>query len=207
MLFDLGGVIMNIDRNHCITAFKRLGMENIDKFLGDYVQQGVFAQLEEGNISEEEFHRIIKRDCPEGTTDKEIDDAFNDFLLGIPRYRLEALLKLKERFRLCLLSNTNKIMWNSRIAEAFRQIPGKDIHSYFEGIVTSFEAHSLKPSPEIFHYAERHLGLVPERTLFLDDSESNVMAARKLGYYSEVVPQDDGDVFMIIERFIAAHGE
>lgn len=196
---------MDIDRNNCVRAFEKLGMTDIGNFLGEYAQKGIFAQLEEGNLSAEEFHAEIKSHCPAGTTDEEIDRAFNDFLIGIPVARLERLLQLKERFRLCLLSNTNRIMWDSKIAAEFRQIPGLDIHSYFDGISTSFEAHSLKPSPEIFRYTEKKLGLVPSETLFLDDSEANVEAARKLGFNAEVVDSAKGNVFEVIDRFLASH--
>lgn len=202
LLFDLGGVIMDIDRNNCVRAFEKLGMSDINHFLGEYAQKGIFAQLEEGNLTAEEFHNEVKKHCPAGTTDREIDDAFNDFLIGIPRKRLERLLELKKDFRLCLLSNTNRIMWDSKIAAEFRQIPDLDIHSYFDGIATSFEAHSLKPSPEIFRYTEEKLHLVPSETLFLDDSEANVDAARKLGFNAEVVDSAEGNVFEVIDRFL-----
>lgn len=201
LLFDLGGVIMDIERLNCVAAFEKLGMRDIQLFLGEYSQKGIFGELEEGRLTAEQFHEEVKKHCPEGTTDREIDDAFNKFLTGIPRHRLEELLELKKRFRLCLLSNTNEIMWNSRIAEEFRQIPGKDIHSYFDGIATSFEAHSLKPAPEIFEYACRTLGLVPSETLFLDDSAVNVEAARKLGFKAETVGEGQ-DVFTIIRNYI-----
>jgi len=205
LLFDLGGVIMDIDRNNCIQAFKALGMSDIDRFLGDYAQQGVFADLEEGKISAASFRDIVRRYCPDGTTDMQIDDAFNEFLVGIPQYRLEMLLKLKDKYKVYMLSNTNEIMWNSRIAQEFRQISGHDVNSYFDGIVTSFEAHSLKPDARIFMYAQDKLGILPEETLFLDDSADNVEAARKLGFMACVVPAGS-DVFDIISRCIVETG-
>lgn len=206
LLFDLGGVIMDIERENCIKAFKELGMENIGDFLGDYAQQGVFARLEEGKISEEQFRDEVRTHCPSGTTDDEIDAAFNEFLTGIPVYRLEMLLQLKEEYNVYLLSNTNKIMWNSRIAEEFRQIPGMDINSYFDGIVTSFEAHSLKPDEAIFSYAEETLGISPQETLFLDDSQSNVDAARNLGFKAAVV-SPESDVFGMIYTTISEYSD
>lgn len=202
LLFDLGGVIMDIDRENCVRAFEKLGMKDIAEFLGDYGQKGVFAELEEGKITVPQFRDIVRRHCPEGTTDSMIDDAFNDFLLGIPVIRLEMLLELKEEYKVYLLSNTNELMWNSRIAEEFRQIPGLDINSYFDGIVTSFEAHSLKPDPEIFRFAEKKLGIVPAETLFFDDSQANVDAAHSLGFKAETVAPGT-DIFTVIYGLIA----
>ena len=107
-----------------------------------------------------------------------------------------------------LLSNTNKIMWDSRIAEEFRKIPGREMDSYFDGTVTSFEARALKPSAEIFGYAVRKLGIVPEETLFLDDSQENIRAAVALGFHGAVVPASgDVDVFDVINRYLSSAGD
>ena len=208
LLFDLGGVIMDIRRENCVKAFQELGMSDIGEFLGDYGQKGAFKLLEEGALTPGEFRAEIMKSCPVGTTGSQIDDAFNQFLVGIPAYRLEALAGLRRRFGVYLLSNTNKIMWDSRIAEEFRKIPGREMDSYFDGTVTSFEARALKPSAEIFGYAVRKLGIVPEETLFLDDSQENIRAAVALGFHGAVVPASgDVDVFDVINRYLSSAGD
>lgn len=208
LLFDLGGVIMDIRRENCVKAFQELGMSDIGEFLGDYGQKGAFKLLEEGALTPDEFRAEIMKSCPVGTTGSQIDDAFNQFLVGIPAYRLEALAGLRRRFGVYLLSNTNKIMWDSRIAEEFRKIPGREMDSYFDGTVTSFEARALKPSAEIFGYAVRKLGIVPEETLFLDDSQENIRAAVALGFHGAVVPASgDVDVFDVINRYLSSAGD
>ncbi len=208
LLFDLGGVIMDIRRENCVKAFQELGMSDIGEFLGDYGQKGAFKLLEEGALTPDEFRAEIMKSCPVGTTGSQIDDAFNQFLVGIPAYRLEALAGLRRRFGVYLLSNTNKIMWDSRIAEEFRKIPGREMDSYFDGTVTSFEARALKPSAEIFGYAVRKLGIVPEETLFLDDSQENIRAAVALGFHGAVVPASgDVDFFDVINRYLSSAGD
>ncbi len=208
LLFDLGGVIMDIRRENCVKAFQELGMSDIGEFLGDYGQKGAFKLLEEGALTPDEFRAEIMKSCPRGTAGSQIDDAFNQFLVGIPAYRLEALAGLRRRFGVYLLSNTNKIMWDSRIAEEFRKIPGREMDSYFDGTVTSFEARALKPSAEIFGYAVRKLGIVPEETLFLDDSQENIRAAVALGFHGAVVPASgDVDVFDVINRYLSSAGD
>ena len=208
LLFDLGGVIMDIRRENCVKAFQELGMSDIGEFLGDYGQKGAFKLLEEGARTPDEFRAEIMKSCPGGTAGSQIDDAFNQFLVGIPAYRLEALAGLRRRYGVYLLSNTNKIMWDSRIAEEFRKIPGREMDSYFDGTVTSFEARALKPSAEIFGYAVRKLGIVPEETLFLDDSQENIRAAVALGFHGAVVPASgDVDVFDVINRYLSSAGD
>lgn len=181
LLFDLGGVIMDIDRMNCVRAFRALGFENIEEFLGDYGQKGAFALLESGKISPAEFRDTIRQYIPHRVSDAQIDEAFEAFLIGIPRRRLEVLRSLRERYHLYLLSNTNAIMWNSFIRRSFEQ-EGRELGDYFDGTVTSFEARSLKPSPEIFELCASKLAINPAETLFLDDSAANCEAARQCGY-------------------------
>jgi putative hydrolase of the HAD superfamily len=186
LLFDLGGVIMDIKRQNCVDAFTRLGLHDADSFFGEYSQSGPFSDIEEGLISEEQFHDFMRPLLPQGTSDEAIDKAFCDFLVGIPRQRLTDLRTLRESYKIYMLSNTNPIMWKSRIREEFTQ-EGRTREDYFDGIVTSFEAKSLKPARKIFDYCATTLGINPAETLFLDDSQRNVEAARQAGYQAALV--------------------
>lgn len=197
LLFDLGGVIFDIKKDNCVEAFKTLGLADADSFFGTYGQQGPFLRLEEGTITPQEFHEYVRSLLPKPVTDAEIDSAFMKFLLEIPSRRLHQLLELRQRYGTYMLSNTNIIMWQGRILEEFRK-DGLDINAYFDGIVTSFEAKLLKPKPEIFLYAERTLGIKPDETLFLDDSQANIEAAAALSFNTALVPE--GKEFMDILR-------
>lgn len=181
LLFDLGGVIMDIRREDCEQAFRGLGMADIGEFLGDYGQKGPFAALEEGKISEHEFRDEVRKHIPGDVTDEEIDKAFNRFLTGIPLRRLQELRRLRGQYRLYMLSNTNSIMWRQDIAKAFRQ-EGLEVDDYFDGIVTSFEAKCCKPAPGIFRKVVEKFGIEPSETVFFDDSKANVEAAAALGF-------------------------
>lgn len=186
LLFDLGGVIMDIRRLNCVASFERLGMKDADSFLGEYSQKGPFLQLEEGAISEAQFRDAVRQFIDGEVSDEQIDSAFCDFLVGIPVHRLEQLRQLKQQYKIYMLSNTNSIMWRSRIAEDFRQ-EGLEREDYFDGIVTSFEAKSIKPDAKIFHTVVEKLGIKPEETLFLDDSQKNLDAAALLGFNTRLV--------------------
>ncbi|MDE5930291.1 MAG: HAD family phosphatase [Muribaculaceae bacterium] len=186
LLFDLGGVIMDIERRNCVAAFDALGLPDANSFFGEYSQKGPFMLLEEGAISVDEFHNRMRAEFPHEVTDSQIDEAFLKFLTGIPVHRLEALRRLRERFGIYLLSNTNVIMWQSKIADEFTK-EGRVREDYFDGMVTSFDAKALKPAPEIFIYAEKTLGIKPEETLFIDDSQRNLDAAAALGFNTLLV--------------------
>ena len=186
LLFDLGGVIMDIEKDRCVEAFTRLGLPDAPSYFGEYSQKGPFMLLEEGAITTDEFHRSLREDIRRDVTDAEIDHAFCQFLIGIPPHRLAELRKLRENYRIYLLSNTNPIMWNSTIRDEFTK-EGRMREDYFDGMVTSFEARSLKPDEKIFRYAEQHLGIKPEETIFLDDSQRNLDAAARLGFHTLLV--------------------
>lgn len=192
LLFDLGGVIMDIRRENAVEALQRIGLRDADRMLGDYVQNGIFRQLEEGNISPEAFDREIRNYFPDkgaGVSDFEINAAFMKFLTGIPVERLRALEMLHGDYKIYMLSNTNIIMWEGEIKRAFTA-DGHDVDYYFDGIVTSFEAHSVKPDAEIFRYAISKLGINPSETLYIDDSMENLSAGSEFGLQTLHIPTD-----------------
>lgn len=187
LLFDLGGVIIDIKRQNCVDAFEALGLENPDSYFGEYAQTGIFMQIEDGSIDTETFHRELARKLPPHVSSAQIDAAFQQFIIGIPAHRLHALRKLKhDGYNIYLLSNTNPVMWNGIIESEFRK-EGLDRQSYFDGMVTSFEARAAKPDPEIFRYTIEKLGINPAETLFFDDSQANVDAAIALGFNAVLV--------------------
>lgn len=193
LLFDLGGVIIDIQRSRCADSFRKLGMENPDGFLGEYSQSGPFGDLESGKITAGEFHAILRPLLAPDVTDGQIDAAFNDFLIGIPQARLDALKSLRKRYNVYILSNTNEIMWSSRIAEEFAQ-QGGSLSDYCDGAVTSFEVKCMKPSPQIFEITCQRFGIIPAETIFLDDSAANTAAAAALGFNTITVAP--GNEFM-----------
>lgn len=181
-MFDLGGVIMDICRDNAVEALRSIGMENAGELLGVYGQKGPFLALEKGLISKAEFRNELRKEISREVTDEEIDAAFCRFLTGIPVSRLRRLEALRAHgYSIYLLSNTNELMWDRFIVDEFRK-DGKDIGAYFDGVVTSFGVHAYKPDAAIFRRAARQFGIVPEETVFFDDSEANCEAARDCGF-------------------------
>ncbi|MCM1348894.1 MAG: HAD family phosphatase [Firmicutes bacterium] len=184
LMFDLGGVIMDIRRENCVAAFKELGMADPDEFLGEYAQSGPFAAIEDGRSTPARFRDDVRRIIGRADlTDRQIDQAFGRFLVGIPVHRLAELRELKKHFNLYLLSNTNPIMWADGIARNFAQ-EGHNVDYYFADNLRSYKAGVMKPDAAIFREAERKFGIKPEETIFLDDSKANCEAAEALGFHT-----------------------
>ncbi|MBD5213865.1 MAG: HAD family phosphatase [Bacteroidales bacterium] len=191
LLFDLGGVILDIDRLKAVEALRAAGMRSPEELLGDYGQKGPFLALERGEITPATFRDELRTYFDRPVDDETIDSAFCEFLRGIPQHRLRALEELHRRFKLYLLSNTNALMWDRYILPEFTKA-GHDINYYFDGIIASFQVKAYKPEPAIFRAAESILGIDPEETLFFDDSQANVEAARRLGFHAALVtPETD----------------
>ena len=119
LIFDFGGVLINLDRQRCIENFRKLGLEKVDELLGMYSQQGIFMQHEKGLISSAQFRDSIRGQITQEVTDEQIDAAWNSFLVDIPRFKLDMLLKLREKYVVYLLSNTNEIHWKWACEHAF----------------------------------------------------------------------------------------
>ena len=108
IIFDFGGVILNINYNKTINDFKKLGRENAEKIYSQKKQSELFNLIETGKISEKEFLLELQKISMYKNTEK-IKKAWNAMLLDLPKERLNLLSQLKSRYKLFLLSNTNHI--------------------------------------------------------------------------------------------------
>lgn len=196
LLVDFGGVLINLDRERCIDNFKKLGLKEAEKLLGIFHQQGVFMQQEQGLITSAEFRDSIRQTIGKEVTDEQIDAAWNSFLMDIPSYKLDLLLKLREKYVVYLLSNTNEIHWRWSCEHAF-PYRGFRAEDFFEKIYLSYEMKMMKPDAGIFEAVLADAGIDPQQTFFIDDSDANCQAARTLGIstYTPKAGEDWGHLF------------
>lgn len=166
-------------------------MQNVDELLNVYHQQGIFMQQEKGLVTSAEFRDVIRQMVGKPLTDQQIDDAWNSFLVDIPTYKLDLLLKLREKYVVYLLSNTNDIHWKWSCENVF-PYRGFQVEDYFEKIYLSFEMKMVKPDTEIFETVLADANIDPKETFFIDDSEANCLAAQALGI-STYTPQANED--------------
>lgn len=204
VVFDLGGVVIDLERERAVAALEALGLEGANEMLGLYKQEEPFLGLETGRMTAGEFFDLLREKCP-GATDRMLTDAFNQFLIRIPEERLEMLRRMRMAgYRIFVLSNTNPVMYNSWIAKAFRA-EGGSINDYFDGIVVSFQELTCKPDPAIFTTVMRRYGLNPSATLMLDDSDANCRAAASVGMHALRVGAEPGsDMVSICEMLLGS---
>lgn len=177
VVFDIGGVLIDLDFNRCIDSFKALGFDNITEVLDLCHQRGFFDSLERGLISAEEFLGECVAHSRPGTTMQQASDAFMTFCAGVETYKLDFLRELGKKYRLFCLSNNNPI-----VVDRFPELcPGVRIEDFFEECFFSYRLGLTKPGRDIFEYALSHIGEQPAEILFVDDSPLNAKVAEDLG--------------------------
>lgn len=182
LIFDFGGVLVNLDKDICVAEFKKINAEEVAHYVDFCIQEDLFHELEIGAISVPQFCEEVRRKAPRCTgTDEQIVRAWASLLTEVPVHRLAALLELKEKYRIFLLSNTNEIHWELAEDVFFCQVEGLGVEDYFEKSYLSYELGMIKPSKEIFELVLKENGLNPEETVFIDDSPKNCAAAESVG--------------------------
>ncbi|MFZ4401589.1 MAG: HAD family hydrolase [Bacteroidales bacterium] len=180
IIFDFGGVILNIDYQRTIQAFNEIGFNDFEKAYSKASQHLLFDRLETGEISAQEFRDGIRKVTGINLNDVVIDFAWNKIILDLPEKRIRLLKELKSKYKTFLLSNTNKIHYD---------IYSKDLQKYgfqhfneiFEKAYFSFELGMRKPNREIFEFVLNEQKLIPDETLFIDDSIQHIETAEKMG--------------------------
>ncbi len=181
IIFDLGGVLLNIDYNRSIEAFKKLGMKNFDNFFTQANQSKLFDGFDTGTISPVEFRNNIRNMSGLQLTDKQIDDAWNAMLLDMPPERIQLLNRVRQHYRIFLLSNTNAIHYPIYMQYMKETYGVESLEPLFEKQYLSFELGMRKPNRDIFERIIQENKLSPGKTLFIDDSKQHVHGAREAG--------------------------
>lgn len=179
IIFDLGGVIINIDHNKAISSFQQLLGNDFNELEQNLTANNILEKYETSAISTNEFISIFKKFKP-ALTNQEIIDAWNSMLLEIPQERILIIRKLARKHRVFLLSNTNEIHLNNINQHVKDEFGFNEMSSLFEKAYYSHEMGLRKPNPNIFEEILIDKNLVPKETLFIDDSEEHIISAKLL---------------------------
>ncbi|MEX1189061.1 MAG: HAD family phosphatase [Bacteroidia bacterium] len=191
IIFDLGGVILNIDYQMPVKAFKKLGIDDFSAHFSQKAQSRLLDDYETGKISSEEFLDVLRNLVKPDTSDLEIIQAWNSILLDLPEQRLFTLEKAAENHRIFLLSNTNDLHieeFNEYLLDE-HNIPS--LEPFFEALYLSYEIGLRKPDPRIFEYVLQDADLDPQTTLFIDDSIQHIASASELGLITHHLQNED----------------
>ena len=199
ILFDFGGVIVNLNKQNAINRFKEIGLANIEDYLNEFRQNGIFLEYEEGKLNAEQFYAEFRKLAGnDNISGEDIDSAWMAFLLDIPDYKFELLKELRKKYNVYLLSNTNPSIAKWAHTSDFSP-EGLPIDAYFDKCYLSFEIGCAKPDKEIYEYIIKDSGIKPEETLFFDDGKANIEAASALGFQVYLTDQNE-DLRKVFEK-------
>jgi glucose-1-phosphatase len=180
IIFDLGGVLLDIDYDKTKEAFTNLGIQDFDKMYSQADANPLFQKLETGKIKPEEFCQEMMEYVPGVSCEADVVEAWNAMLLHFRKESIEELKRLKKKYKVFLLSNTNYIHFQS-FNKTYKETIDGDFLSLFDKAYLSHEISHRKPNPEAYEYVLNENNLKPAEALFIDDSIQNIEAADKLG--------------------------
>jgi putative hydrolase of the HAD superfamily len=181
IVFDLGGVIIDIDVPTTFENFALASQKTTDEVTQLFINNLLFERHETGNLSDEAFRIEIIRllDLPENY--EQIDQVWNTLLLAIPVERIELIRLLSKKYRVFLLSNTNHIHY-VEVENILHKATGiKSFDDLFEKVYLSYQIGLRKPHAPIYEHVLLDSKLIPAETLFIDDNSDNILGASALG--------------------------
>ncbi len=180
IIFDLGGVILNLDQDRTLRAFKRLGidMDEINEM------STIFSDFETGKMNANDFRQVIMTHLKSPATEIEVDAAWNAMLLDLPAERLTYLKFLRKNFKVHLLSNTNSIHIGAFNNYLLDEHPNLDWFAQFDKVYYSYEIGLRKPNKDIYEFVLQENNLKPHECLFIDDLKANLNGAGHLGMHT-----------------------
>ncbi len=184
IIFDLGGVLLNIDYHAAIRRFKALGMEHFDALYNQASQTDLFDRFDRGEVSPAGFRQALRDLSGLPLTDGDIDAAWNAMLLDFPASRLELLEKAGRHYRLFLLSNTNAIHYPVYLSYMRSRFGLDGLGHVFEKEYLSYRIGMRKPEHRVYECILKENGLKAQQTLFIDDSIQHVEGARQAGLHA-----------------------
>lgn len=192
IIFDLGGVLLNLDMQSVATACKRIGIDpslffvKTDEQNTSTVCQGLSAgkaitAYQTGDMTSDDFLQLVQSHCGKDVSRQDIIEAWNSCIGDLPQHRLDLIKELRRRgYATHLLSNTNDLHWEE-IKRRFFSREGYTCRDLFDGVFVSHEMHLSKPDRAIYTVAAQRIGTPVEQCYFIDDAEANVEGALRAG--------------------------
>jgi len=183
LIFDFGGVIIDIEPIRVGQSFRDMGVKNIEKVHELAVSRGLYLDLEKGLITPAEFRDGMREVSGLKFTDEQIDNAWNSMIVNFPKSRFDLLKQLKNNYNVYLLSNTNAIHYNYFNQYAVNNLGVKCLDDFFTKCFYSHKMKMRKPDPEIYIKMIETGKIKASESLYFDDLEENIFTARELGIF------------------------
>ena len=188
LVFDYGGVLVNIDDGQVVRALKNLGLSRLKQMWYARTIKRLMHQFIDGLVPEDETLDEMQKLCRKGTTKEDILDVLDKLCGNLPIERMQALVELRKKYKIYLLSNINGFLWRKSVKQI--RALGLEPADCFDDFFLSYEIGIAKPDQGIYDHLKAKTGLIPEKTLYFDDRKDNYEAGCKLGFKSVLVHTD-----------------
>lgn len=181
IIFDFGGIFLDVDYLKTSKAFKDLGMEQFDDYYQQSFTNPLFADFETGRVEKKEWLDGLRKESGCNLTDQQMTDAWNAMLGKFRTSSIDFLKSLKNKLPVFLLSNTNVIHH-----EAFHNIHDEQFgnRNFDVGFDKAYYSHLIqikKPDAGAYEIILDENDLEAATTLFIDDTEKNIIGAKAVG--------------------------
>ncbi|WP_317899545.1 HAD family hydrolase [Aurantibacillus circumpalustris] len=190
IIFDLGGVIINLDQSLTIHEFNKISAIPFEEVYTQTAQTELFNDFDKGKISDFEFFSELRKQIRYEGPEVDLLYAWNAMLLDVPEKRLDLLVNMKQNYNTFLLSNTCEPHIACFEKELYIHHGVKNFNDYFDRVYYSCRMGMRKPHREIFELVLKENELVPEETVFIDDSIQHVKGAGECGIKAYLLPKD-----------------
>ncbi|WP_421764973.1 HAD family hydrolase [Ekhidna sp.] len=181
IIFDFGNVLIDLDYPRVIRRFSEVAKKNTDEIEEMVVTAPVLQQFERGMIDPAEFRAEINKLLGTNMGERQFESIWNSMLKSITKERMDKVLKIGEKYRTYILSNTN-IIHEIAYEEMIMEETGKaSLRDFVDEVFYSHEIGLRKPNLNCYEYVIDEIDNYPSRMLFLDDRLDNVEAAQIAG--------------------------
>ena len=187
IIFDLGGVLLNIDYYKTEKAFIALGFTEFTEMYNQYQSDVVFTRLEKGTINNDDFYNYMIKAAVGNITREQIETAWNAMLLDFRKESLSLLEQISKKYKIYLLSNTNAIHLQALSAVFTKQTGKASLDDYFTKAYYSHKIRLRKPNEDIFEFVLNDAGVAAAESLFIDDSVNNINTAMRMGFKTHLL--------------------
>lgn len=181
ILFDLGGVILDLNVNGTLESFLNLGFPRELLSYPENFYTDIFFNYETGKVNTAEFRDSIRQFAGVDFSDSDFDAAWCAMLARVPKKRTQLLQSLAKDYDLYMLSNTSELHIE-KFSKMFSDVAGVPLEEVFTQSFYSHKTGLHKPDEAAFEHVLKTAGIQANETLFLDDNIHNIKSAQSLGF-------------------------
>jgi glucose-1-phosphatase len=174
VIFDIGGVIVRVTVSRALGAIRREAEVSAEQIWSAIQADSLWGDWETGKLDAREWYRHLAKKFGSPLDFEAFSDAWCRVLEPEPIIGDELFRELGARARLGLISNTDPL----HVAYMEKNFP---FVRYFPVRIYSCRVGVCKPAPEIYLRALQQIGVAAGESLYIDDVEENVQAAKEIG--------------------------